>query len=140
IAEKCTNTSSPASCSMKPKPFSPLNHFTVPSFIEKTSLCLCTCYFCSFKHLKEFFQIMKRNYLNFALKTTLLIYHGLTNKPTYIRNIFNFNTPSYLYLCPFSTGKQNGHFLRLTERQFLIRDSWRSYMKYLIHFLYFAPC
>src|SRR3954467_5956908 len=31
IAEKCTKTSGPPpSCSMKPKPFSALNHFTVP--------------------------------------------------------------------------------------------------------------
>src|ERR1700730_17921119 len=31
IAEKCTKTSSPPSRSMKPKPFSFENHFTVPS-------------------------------------------------------------------------------------------------------------
>ena len=31
IAEKCTNTSSPPSCSMKPKPLASLNHFTRPS-------------------------------------------------------------------------------------------------------------
>src|SRR5215469_18891044 len=30
MAEKCTNTSSPFSRCMKPKPFAALNHFTVP--------------------------------------------------------------------------------------------------------------
>src|SRR6266852_1218439 len=30
IAEKCTNTSSPPSCSMKPYPLASLNHFTFP--------------------------------------------------------------------------------------------------------------
>ncbi len=32
-SEKCTNTSGPLSCSIKPKPFASLNHFTVPSAI-----------------------------------------------------------------------------------------------------------
>src|SRR5437660_5488400 len=30
MAEKCTNTSSPPSCSMKPYPLASLNHFTFP--------------------------------------------------------------------------------------------------------------
>src|SRR6266571_780627 len=39
MALKCTNTSGPpASWVMKPKPFSPLNHFTVPVAIAKSFL------------------------------------------------------------------------------------------------------
>src|SRR5262245_57975046 len=37
MAEKCTNTSSPPSWEMNPKPFASLNHFTVPA---ATSLLL----------------------------------------------------------------------------------------------------
>src|SRR6266542_6224466 len=37
IAEKCTNTSSPPSCSMKPYPFASLNHFTFPLAIRSAS-------------------------------------------------------------------------------------------------------
>src|SRR5436190_1231605 len=37
IAEKCTNTSSPASCSMKPYPLASLNHFTFPLDIRSAS-------------------------------------------------------------------------------------------------------
>src|SRR5690606_41525610 len=42
MALKWTNTSFPPSCSMKPKPFSSLNHLTVPS-----TCCdiLLSCYF-----------------------------------------------------------------------------------------------
>src|SRR4029453_13684487 len=40
MALKCTNTSSPASWVMKPKPFASLNHLTVPLAIEPTSFFL----------------------------------------------------------------------------------------------------
>src|SRR3989304_3211904 len=41
IAEKCTNTSSPPSCEIKPNPLLSLNHFTVPCAI----LCFSYCVF-----------------------------------------------------------------------------------------------
>src|SRR5439155_6744976 len=52
MAEKCTNTSSPPSWEMKPKPFASLNHFTVPRatlqlLVFRTlvgSLVDCRCY------------------------------------------------------------------------------------------------
>src|SRR6266513_3803073 len=37
MAEKCTNTSSPPSCSMKPYPLASLNHFTFPLAIRSAS-------------------------------------------------------------------------------------------------------
>src|SRR3954468_6476437 len=37
MAEKCTNTSSPLSCSMKPYPLASLNHFTFPLAIRDAS-------------------------------------------------------------------------------------------------------
>src|SRR5213076_3526682 len=39
IAEKCTKTSSPPSCSMKPYPLASLNHFTFPLAIRAASCC-----------------------------------------------------------------------------------------------------
>jgi hypothetical protein len=40
MAEKCTKTSSPVERWMKPYPFAPLNHFTVPFSLTKSSFRL----------------------------------------------------------------------------------------------------
>src|SRR5437667_3649083 len=41
MAEKCTNTSSPPSCSMKPYPLASLNHFTFPLITIRLLQSLC---------------------------------------------------------------------------------------------------
>src|SRR5258706_10778793 len=43
IALKWTNTSSPPSREMKPKPFAALNHLTVPFSMERILSCICDC-------------------------------------------------------------------------------------------------
>src|SRR5439155_24890221 len=52
MAEKCTNTSSPPSCSMKPYPLASLNHFTFPLAIRAAS--------CELRLLLQHFQLPSR--------------------------------------------------------------------------------
>src|SRR5699024_1105596 len=90
IAEKCTNTSSPPSRSMKPKPFSALNHFTVPCSMLKSSSCLLHIY------LHLLLKAPIRKYITYSFLVSnnmqIIVYHVLFKKQVFFKNSFSFYT------------------------------------------------